>query len=194
MLTAIPTLAGHLTCLIQALCAIVLRDGRRPHVPRPLIVLANNRVARLANRFIGLVDRFCAGTLSPPGAARRRPASLQPAAGPSWRTRHVAWLLRMMKPEVANCALALQHFLSLPEMGELVGAAPQAGHILRPLCRILGVKIPPELRLPRCAAPAPPSAALPDPAPADPWLPPPDPEPLDPPDAAVFVAVSQEMA
>jgi hypothetical protein len=55
----------------------------------------------------------------------------------------------MMKPEVANCGLALQHFLSLPETGELVSAGPQAGRILRPLCRILGVKPPPYLTLPR---------------------------------------------
>jgi hypothetical protein len=74
MLTAIPTLADHLTCLIQALCAIVLREGRRLHMPRPLIVLASNRVARLANRFIALVERFCAGALPPPGGERRRPA------------------------------------------------------------------------------------------------------------------------
>jgi hypothetical protein len=70
----------------------------------------------------------------------------------------------MMKPEVANCAMALQHFLSLPEMGELVGAAPQAGRILRPLCRILGVKVPPCLALRRRPRPSP---VAPEPAGAE---------------------------
>jgi hypothetical protein len=196
-------LANLLTDMLQALCRIVAAEGRRLHMPRPLIVLAWNRVARLANRFLSLVHRLNDGKLSPVGTARR-PASRHPPTAPSWRTRHVAWLLRMMRTEVVACAGALEYYLSWPEMAELIREAPQAVRILRPLCRILGVKIPPELRLPRRAVPAPPLAptlpapdAEPVPEPAActvPVLPPPDPLPPDPPDAARCARAAKKSA
>src|SRR5450759_248170 len=97
-------LANLLTDMLQALCRIVAAEGRRLHMPRPLIVLAWNRVARLANRLLSLVHRLNEGKLPPPGAAPRRPASPRPATAASWRTRHIAWLLRMMRDEVRACA------------------------------------------------------------------------------------------
>jgi hypothetical protein len=163
MITNPLPLANQLTDLLQALCRIVAVEGRRLHMPRPLIALAWNRVARLANRFLALVHRLNEGKLSPVGTGRR-PASRHPPTGPSWRTRHVAWLLRMMRSEVVACAGALEYYLSWPEMAELIREAPHAGRILRPLCRILDVKIPPELRLPRHPSPQPSSASQPKPA------------------------------
>jgi hypothetical protein len=186
MLTTPLSLADQVACMIEALCKIVAREGRRLHVPRPLIVLAWNRVARLASRFLALAQRLGEGPLPP---ARRRPAApSRPAAAPAWRTRHIAWMLRLMRAEVASCAGALEHFLTLPEMAELVGAAPQAGHILRPLCRMLGVKTPPWLRLPRRASPALPvperaEEAQPACAPPGPWPAPADALACDAPDA-----------
>jgi hypothetical protein len=43
----------------------------------------------------------------------------------------------------------LRHLLVLPEMAEFVAAAPEAGRIVRPLCRMLGQRPPEWLRLPR---------------------------------------------
>jgi hypothetical protein len=108
MITDPLPLANLLTDMLQALCRIVAAEGRRLHMPRPLIVLAWNRVARLANRFLSLVHRLNEGKLSAAGAARR-PASRRPPTGPSWRTRHVAWLLRMMRKEVVACAGSLEY-------------------------------------------------------------------------------------
>jgi hypothetical protein len=46
-----------------------------------------------------------------------------------------------------------------PEMAALVAGAPQLGRVLRPLCRMLAVKPPAWLRLPRRRRPAPARAA-----------------------------------
>ncbi len=65
-------------------------------------------------------------------------------------------------PQTASGASQLQHLLAEPEMAALIAAAPQMGRILRPLCRMLGVRPPPGLRAPppaRAPAPASPAAA-----------------------------------
>jgi hypothetical protein len=62
-----------------------------------------------------------------------------------------------------HCADPFNRLLADPEMAQLVAAAPQAGHILRPLCRMLRVKRPASLRPPRRAPAQPevsPAAAL----------------------------------
>jgi hypothetical protein len=194
--TTSSSLADQVALMIEALCKIVAREGRRLHVPRPLIVLAWNRVARLANRFLSLARRLSEGPLPP---ARHRPAAPRPAAAPAWRTRHIAWLLRLMRAEVAACAGALEHFLALPEMADLVHAAPQAGRIVRPLCGILGVRPPSWLRLPRRASPALPGPERPDEAqPArarpGPWPAPPDPPSSHPPDAGPCTSAAEKSA
>jgi hypothetical protein len=190
MVTVSPSLPNHLVSMIEALVKIVAREGRRLRMPRPLIVLVWSRLARLANRFLSLVDWLNAGKLPP--AARRRPAAPRSASGPLWRTRHVAWVLRTMKPEVATCAGTLEYLLSMPEMTELIREVPQVGRILRPLCKILGVKPTAELVLPR-RAPAPPSARAPS-ARANPLLPRSDPLPPDPPDAGPWTSTSEKWA
>jgi hypothetical protein len=50
-----------------------------------------------------------------------------------------------------HCAESLNRLLADPEMAQLAAAAPQAGRILRPLCRMLRVKRPAYLRPPRRA-------------------------------------------
>ena len=58
------------------------------------------------------------------------------------------WLLRFGS-EVACHRSQLEHWLTTnPELGKLLAAAPQAGRILRPLCHMLGIPLPPALRLP----------------------------------------------
>jgi hypothetical protein len=43
----------------------------------------------------------------------------------------------------------LEKLVEDPELQALVAAAPQLGRVLRPLCHMLAVKLPPWLRLPR---------------------------------------------
>jgi hypothetical protein len=77
-------------------------------------------------------------------------------------------------PEAACFGGQLRHLLSDPEMAALLRAAPQAGRLLRPLCRILAV--PPDPKL----LPPPPKRVAPTPVstwPAGPELPRTDPPP-----------------
>jgi hypothetical protein len=72
-------------------------------------------------------------------------------------------------PEAAAAGSQLRHLLADPEMAALIEAAPQMGRLLRPLCRSLGVRLPPGL-LPPPRAPKPRkprSPQPPRPAPAD---------------------------
>ena len=105
----------------------------------PLIVLIWTRLRRMAGRFAGLAARVAAGTASP-----RRRASPHPATGrphPPYRRlpRGFAWLVRQL-PGTAAGAAQMQYLLAEPEMAALLAAAPQMGRILRPLCRMLGVR------------------------------------------------------
>ena len=129
--------------LIDRLCRAVAARGGRGRLAGPLILLVWARLRRIAARFARLAARAQAGA---PLAAPRRPASPRPGGPPPARLpRGFAWLVRLV-PEAASGASQLQHLLAAPEMAELLAAAPQAGRLLRPLCRMLGVRPPPPAR------------------------------------------------
>ena len=146
--------AGLIERLGKALTAGALK-GR---LAGPLLMLIWNRLSRLRRRFAALVARVQAGRLPParprPAFAEAKPPGLRadgPAPAPrppSLLPRGVGWLTRLV-PEVCTSGGELCWLLQQPEMAALVGAAPQAGRILRPLCRMLGVELPRELRLRR---------------------------------------------
>ena len=58
-----------------------------------------------------------------------------------------AWLVRLVQPTV-QFAGQIETIIARPEIQELLAAAPQAGRIFRPLYRMLGIPLPPSLRLP----------------------------------------------
>jgi hypothetical protein len=194
-LTAPTDAADRLARIVEALCrAVAARGGRG--LAGPLIILVWGRLRRLAARFTALAARVRAGRVAPrpdPRTGRRRsrrdPAKLLP--------ERFAWLVRVA-PGAAAGAAQLQHLLLDPDMAALIAAAPQAGRILRPLCRMLGVIPPPALARPRRprqpatptgpaaparlpAPPAPAEAAAPSPGqprePAPPAAPPAGPRP-----------------
>ena len=70
----------------------------------------------------------------------------------------LAWLVVIVARDAAASGSQLQHLLTHPEFTEFLAAVPQAGRILRPLCRMLGlVPLSPPLALPaRPARPRPP--------------------------------------
>jgi hypothetical protein len=55
------------------------------------------------------------------------------------------WLIRRCGWQAAGCGSQLRQLLAEPEMAALLLAAPQAGRLFRPLCRMLAVELPPEL-------------------------------------------------
>ncbi len=135
----------------------------------PLIILICGRLRRMARRFASLAARHVAGRLH----IRRRAPSPRPArrrsGPPGWYPRGHAWLVRLV-PAAAGGGSQLQYLLAEPEMADFLAAAPQAGRILRPLCRALGIRPPETLRLKpparRTPASPPPAASPSDPPPA----------------------------
>ncbi len=142
----------------------------------PLILLLWPRLNRLAIRFTALAARVAAGTAAPRRSTSLRAAGARPRKPYARLPRGFAWVVRMV-PGTAAYGSQLQHLLADPEMAALLAAAPQAGRLLRPLCRMLGVRPPPALTpaLARPPRPARPSEAPSRPAavgPASPAAPP----------------------
>ncbi|MBV8094641.1 MAG: hypothetical protein JOY71_20440 [Acetobacteraceae bacterium] len=139
------TLAG----LCEALAARMAKD--RTNVP--LLFLAWTRLRRLAVRFEALFADFRAGRLSPAPSVRGAAETLPqlpglPGLAPPFRApRDFGWLLRLA-PESAAFAGQVEHLLGDPEMKALLAGSPQAGRMLGPLCRMLGIEAGLEL-LPR---------------------------------------------
>ncbi len=185
-----PSPADRLALIIEGLRRAVAAQIAGRRLAGPFIILICSRLGRLAGRFTRLAARVSAGTAGP----RRRAASRQPSKRPrpayQRLPRRFAWLLPLVPGEAAAYGSQLQHLLADPEMAALIAAAPQAGRILRPLCRMLGVRLPPSLRQPSLRQPGPrePNLRQPPP-PAPPATPPrsrrpaPGPAPLPPPHA-----------
>ncbi|MBV8094423.1 MAG: hypothetical protein JO110_14600, partial [Acetobacteraceae bacterium] len=120
--------------------------------------LAWARLGRLASRFEALVAAVRAGRL-PLGPAPReqsgRDFELPRLEGlpPPRLPGGFGWLLRLV-PGAAAYGSQVQHLLADPEMAALLAGAPQAARILRPLCRMLGIRPGPELFASRRRAPA----------------------------------------
>jgi hypothetical protein len=123
-----------------------------PALPNPAWALFQQRLARLATRFQALFDRWQSNTLPTPRAPRARPASRAPQDAPRL-PRAQGWVGRRI-PEAAPPASFLISLLQNPETQSFVHAAPQAGRLLRPLCRALGIPAPDWLKLPRRPRPA----------------------------------------
>ena len=161
--------------IVDLLCRTVAARIAGGRLAGPLIVLIGSRLRRLGARFAALAARHEAGKLRP---ARSRPRPPRPPAvpprPPQPLPRGHAWLVRLV-PESAAAASQLQYLLAEPEMAALFAAAPQAGRILRPLCRMLGVRPPAALRLP------PPASRPTTPRRAAGGLPPSSPAPPEPP-------------
>ena len=155
--------------IIDLLCRTVAARIAGGRLAGPLILLIWRRLSRMGVRFAAIAARHEAGTLPAP---RRRPRAPRPARPrpPPLLPRGVAWLLRLV-PEAAGGASQLQHLLADAEMAALIAAAPQAGRILRPLCRMLGLRPPAVLALPPRPA-RPPAASCRGPAAPHPARPP----------------------
>ena len=143
----------------------------------PLALGIGKRIRSFAVRFSALVARWQAGKLRPPRPGRRRAASADgpegtPHPGPPDQVRGqacpqgerekalparllpraFAWLHRIFPESAPPAAGVLDSMLrNEPGMAEFVAAVPQAGRILRPCCRMLGLRPPEWLALPKRA-------------------------------------------
>jgi hypothetical protein len=121
----------------------------------------------MSRRFATILAQLRAGTLPEAGSEARRPAAVRPAgsSGPHEPWRRFGWVIHAVSWFVWVRHYELEEMLEDPETPAQVAAAPQLGRVLRPLCRMLAVKPPAWLRLPRRARP--PVAKFP---PAPDWL------------------------
>ena len=146
--------AGILAWLNRALAAAAAKN----RLMAPLILLLWPRLNRLAARFASLAARVAAGTAAPRRRTSPRPASARPRKPYARLPRRFGWLLRLEREAAAAAGSQLQHLLTDPEMADILAAAPQAGRLLRPLCRMLGVR-PPVVLAPPPRPAGPPVAA-----------------------------------
>ena len=123
-------------------------------VTESVVLMAWTRLRGLAVRFEALLADFRAGRLPAAGSVRGTAENLPqppnlPGLPPPFRApRDFGWLLRLA-PESAAYAGQVEHLLADPEMKALLAGSPQAGRMLRPLCRMLGIEAGLELLPPR---------------------------------------------
>ena len=114
-----------------------------------VLFLAWARLGRLGSRFEALVAALRSGRLPAGPAPRERavPAFELPRLEGLPQPRlpgGFGWLIRLV-PGAAVYGSQLQYLLADPEMAALLTDVPQAGRILRPLCRMLAIRPGPEL-------------------------------------------------
>jgi hypothetical protein len=110
-----------------------------------------------------LFDRWREGRIRPARKQPQRQPSKAPAKNQSPAQdqsdialpRRFGWLPQRV-PETAIFANQLQQLLADPEIAALLAQCPQAGKILRPICRMLGVQPIPQILRPPAPNPAPP--------------------------------------
>jgi hypothetical protein len=165
-LTPAKRFAGIVNGLFHAIA--VRRDAG--FLAQPVAMLLWTRLALLRARVTRLAARLADGKGS--GVPRNPPTPSGTALKPRRPTQRVlprsaGWLIPLV-PEAAAAGSQLRHLLADPEMAALIEAAPQMRRLLGPLCRSLGVRLPPDLlpppRAPKPRKPRQPAAA-PRPAP-----------------------------
>ena len=178
-----PSLSQRLTLVVQALRAAIAAHAARDRATVALAWLVWPYLNRLAARFAALAARVQAGKLAAAPTTRLRAAPevlrLQvPRLRPPTLPQGFAWLARLA-PSILPLRSQVCHLLGDPELAALLAAAPGAGRILRPLCRMLGIEAGPDF---------PPALfGLPDP-------PPPDPSPDPPPSPTLALPAPQTCA
>ena len=155
----LPTcLADRLGLIIQALCGAIAARMAKHGDAAPLLFLAWTRLRRLAVRFEKLMADVRSGRVAAAPAAGDRVECLPQLPGlPAWPSpyrvpRGFGWLLRLA-PASAAYAGQVEYLLADPEMKALAAGWPQAARMLRPLCRMLGIRPGPEFSAPRPGSP-----------------------------------------
>ena len=126
-----------------------------------------NRISRTRLRLARLLARIAAGTYpplrtrAPRPRAPARPAGHPESPPPAWLSRGRLWLVARIGHQAAGHGAQLQFLLDQPQTRAALDAAPPhalaaVARTLRPLCRTLGVTLPPQLQSPpRPAQPRP---------------------------------------
>jgi len=144
--SASPSPYSDLSVVIRALRGALGGWGLRGLLSQVLVMLLYRRLGGICGQMERLSQRFQAGklgrltgrkrTLAVPAEAEERrrvgPRQVLP--------RRFGWLVWAASYHAAGYGSQLQAILGTPEMIALLTAAPQAGRILRPVCRMLAVE------------------------------------------------------
>ena len=156
--------------------AAAARAAKKPSAVA-VVLLLWPYLHRLAARFDALMIRYRAGRLTPPRPRANAAKAIAGADTVPPRPRlpgGFAWLLRIA-PDTAGMGGQVRHWLTDPEVAELLQASPQAGRLLRPLCRMLGIgpspDVPAALFAPRAPARTAPDEPTPSPSAPASWEP-----------------------
>jgi hypothetical protein len=153
---------------IADICAYLVGLAARYQLLAPLLVLVCNRLRRTVGRLDRLAARWRQGRLCPARIrirGPRQPPQIHPAeaALPRRTPAGHAWLIRLHQP-IAQWAPRIELMLDDPEIIALCAAAPQAGRLLRPLCRMFAITPPAYIaRPPRPTPPRKPRPQKPQP-------------------------------
>ena len=117
--------------------AVTARAGQ----DRALLVKFAERLDRLRQRFDALLARLAAGRYVPPAArpqpkddaGKKRTVSARLPGG-------FVWVYRLLAYDAAAARLHLEQLLVDPAMVTLLAEIPAAGRLIRPMCRLLGIK------------------------------------------------------
>ena len=152
--------ATRIAAVLDVLCEMIARHGHLRRLAGPLLVMIWQRVRKAGAQASAVLARMQAGALRryPTRRPPRQIAKPRRSVPPSALPRQPAWLVRLI-PEAAASAAQLQTLLSQPEMPALLEAAPQLRRALRPLCRMLGVALPPQAKTTAHADPPDPAAS-----------------------------------
>ena len=161
-----PTLDGQMQRILEVFWRILPPEAHRLRVGF-LTAAIWQRVRKLGGRFCALYGMWKAGTLPKPrvravahppprpctargegeaidyiNAGRVRPASVLPRA--------LGWMYKMVPWSAGSLAGGVDSIMrNFPEMQAFAAACPQVGRVVRPLCRMTGIKPPEYLQLPR---------------------------------------------
>ena len=125
-----------LTHLQVAVAVVAARD----RCLTALLVAVWGRIGRMRTRLERLIALWRAGILPTPRKSRAGEVHISSVRTPSIIPTTPAWLLVAVR-EAGPTRAQLEHLLSDAEWVEFLAAVPQAGRILRPLCRMLGIGI-----------------------------------------------------
>jgi hypothetical protein len=168
--------------IVAALCDVVAVHCEKNRAFVPIFRLLWGRFHRTAARFEFLFTRWCEGRLpAPRNPSPRNPAPQNPHDQPRpdrepgaddplpVLPRRHGWLARLV-PQAETFGTQLRYLLTDPDLATFLAEVPQAGRMLLPLCRMLGVTpLPQMLPLKRpTPAPTPPEQAAEPPPPRPP--------------------------
>lgn len=163
LLAAAPGIARRLATILAALAALVAHAFLRNPGRVGIIVALCTRINRMSARFARLMARLPAATATraPRPSRSGQPGGPPPTSIPSAR----GWLVAELGYRAAGYGSQLNHLLNEPETVALLAQIPQVGRILRPVCRMLGIRPAsiPNLRRPAARPARTPRASRPPP-------------------------------